>query len=199
MEDEVCKHGKFGFCKFKQGCKKKHFTEVCENLSRCNNMNECEKRHPKACRRFKAENECRFKKDCAYSHIESWHDQEKNMLKEKIEILENTVKDLSNSISESKKLDQIEKVLHALKRKVLSLEDEFKVMKNKKATDKYKIENCFTKQSSFNIDDIKCSSSTPKDVKEKTKYEIKEDLPTCKVSLFKFCAEVHNNDCVKNH
>ena len=64
----------------------------------------------------------------------------------------------------------------------------------KKATDKDKIENCFTKQSSFNIDDIKCSSSTPNDMKEKTKDEIKKDLPTCKVSLFKFGAEGHNNE-----
>ena len=79
----------------------------------------------------------------------------------------------------------------------MSLEDEFKVMKNNKETDKDKVENCFTKPTSFNIDDIKCSSSTPKDVKEKTKDEIKEDLPTCKVSLFKFGAEVHNNESEK--
>ena len=58
-------------------------------------------------------------------------------MKEKIEILENTVKDLSNSVSESKKVDQIEKVLHALTRKVLSLEDEFKVMKNKKTVERW--------------------------------------------------------------
>ena len=31
-------------------------------------------------------------------------------------------------------------------------------------------------------------------MKEKTKDEIKEDLPTCKVSLFKFGAEVLNNE-----
>ena len=81
------------------------------------------------------------------------------------------MKDFSNSVCESKKLDQIEKVLHALTQKVLSLEDEFKVRKNKKETDKDKVENCFTKPSSFNIDDIKCSSSTPKDVKEKLKIK----------------------------
>ena len=108
MEDEVCKYWKFVFCKFKKGCKRRHFTEVCENLSRCTNINECEKKHPKICRRFTVESECQFKNDCAYRHMESRQDQEKNKLKRKVEILEKTINYLNNKI-ESKKLEQMEK------------------------------------------------------------------------------------------
>ena len=98
MEDEVCKYGKFGFCKFKKRCKRRHFTEVCENLSRCTKINECEKRHPKTCRRFTVENECWFKNDCAYSHMESREVPEKNELKEKVEILKKTINYLNYKI-----------------------------------------------------------------------------------------------------
>ena len=55
------------------------------------------------------------------------------------------------------------KVLHAITRKVQSLPDEIKEIKNKKETNK---EESITKQSFFNTDDIKCSSSTPKDLKD---------------------------------
>ena len=128
---QVCK---FGFCKFGTDCKRKHFTKVCENLSSCTNINECKKRHPKTCKRFTIENECRFNKDCAYSHVASKLNQEKCSSKDQVEDMEKRVNDLTNII-ESKKLKELEKVVHALTRKVLSLEDQVKVMKNKKETD----------------------------------------------------------------
>ena len=89
MEDEVCQFGKYGFCKFKGGCRRKHYTEVCEKLSGCKSIKECHKRHPKICRRhFTSGNQCKFKEDCAYTHSKINHDEEKNHLKEKVEILE---------------------------------------------------------------------------------------------------------------
>ena len=183
MEDEVCKYGKFGFCKFGTGCKRKHFTKVCENLSSCTNINECKKTHPKTCKRFKIENECRFNKDCAYSHVASKLNQEKCSLKDQVEDLEKRVNDLTNII-ESKKLQQLEKVVHALTRKVLSLEDQVKVMKNKKETDQEDINHkCFTRESSFNHEDI--MSSTPKDLKEKVKEKNEEDRFKCKECKYK--------------
>ena len=94
MEEEVCKFGKFGFCKFKEGCKKKHYVEVCESLSKCKNINECQKRHPKTCRKFKLGNDCTFGEDYAYNHHDII-DREKNDLKEKVENLEKTVSELT--------------------------------------------------------------------------------------------------------
>ena len=81
------------------------------------------------------ESECRFKNYCAYSHIESRQDQEKKELKQKVKIPEKTINDFNNKIDD-KKLEQTKKVLHALTRKVLSLKDEIKVIKNKKETNK---------------------------------------------------------------
>ena len=70
-------------------------------------------------------NHCKFKEECAYTHNKINHYEEKNYLKEKVEILEKTVIDLNKKV-ESKDLERFEKVLHALTRKVLNLENEMK-------------------------------------------------------------------------
>ena len=35
MEDEICQHSKYGFCKYKDSCKRKHFGECCNDMSNC--------------------------------------------------------------------------------------------------------------------------------------------------------------------
>ena len=168
MEDEVCKFGKFGFCKFKDRCRRKHYTDICERLLGCRNTTECQKRHPKECNRhFTSENKCWFKKDCAYSHSKINHDEEKNKFKKNVDNLEKTVNELDSKV-ESKKVERYEKVLHALTWKVLYLENEIKEIRNN-SDSVYEVlnENCDTEESSFNHIDIKHSSSTPKVVKEK--------------------------------
>ena len=68
---------------------------------------------------------------------------------DKVDILEKKVNELTY-ILESRKFEQLEKVVHALTRKVLSLEYELKVLKNKKETDQEdNKENCFRKENSF--------------------------------------------------
>ena len=67
MEDEICQYSKYGFCKFKESCKRKHFIEDCKELSNCHQVKICPRRHPKPCKRF-ASGYCRFQKDCSYSH-----------------------------------------------------------------------------------------------------------------------------------
>ena len=112
-------------------------------------------------------NHCKFNEDCAYTHSKINHYEEKNNLKEKVEILEKTVIDLNKKV-ESKELERCEKVLHALTRKVLYLENEMKELKNKKENIKDVMnENHDKTESSFNHNDIKHSSSTPKIVKDK--------------------------------
>ena len=91
---------------------------------------------------------------------------------------------LKSHILESRKLEQLKKVVHALKRKVLSLEDELKVLKNKKETDQEdNKENCFRKENAFNHEYIK--SSTPKEVKDKVKDKCKDDIINCKECSYK--------------
>ena len=46
----VCKHFKFGFCKFGEKCKKQHLKEICQTED-CN-LKTCNKRHPKICKFF---------------------------------------------------------------------------------------------------------------------------------------------------
>ena len=162
MEVEVCMFGKFGFCKFKEGCKRKHFEEICESQSKFKNIKECQKRHPKPCRRFTQGNECRFKEDCAYNHTDSIQDKEKNDLKEKVENLEKTVIELTKK-GESIRLEPLEKVVHALTRKVLELEGIIRDMKNKTVKDKLLTEIFITEENNFDHEDIKHSSSTPKE------------------------------------
>ena len=55
------------FCKYKEHWIKKHFSEECENNSKCKDKNKCQNRHPKACKR-KGSGFCRLEGDCAYSH-----------------------------------------------------------------------------------------------------------------------------------
>ena len=95
-----------------------------------------------------------------------------------MEILERTVIELNKKV-ESK--EQLEKVLHALTRKVLSLEREMNEIKIKyKSVENETNENCVTKEGSFNHNDIEGNSSTPKVTKEKIqKVQTKDELLTC--------------------
>ena len=67
MEGEVCKYYKFGYCKYGEICKGKHFIEECQDLSKCKSLKKCDKRHPKCCKRF-ALGLCPFENKCAYKH-----------------------------------------------------------------------------------------------------------------------------------
>ena len=118
----------------------------------------------KACKKYASEN-CRFGNDCAYKHQKSTKKKDHENLKVKLE--------------------QVKKVLHAMTRKVLSLEEEFKDLKNKSITNapiqhlKKKVAELYEeketekqkgqvdKSCDFNHDDIKESSSNPKDKKDK--------------------------------
>ena len=44
---EVCKYQMFGLGKFKDNCKNQHLAETCENLTACENVKSCHKRHPR--------------------------------------------------------------------------------------------------------------------------------------------------------
>ena len=91
MEDEVCIFDKFGFCRFKSTCKRKHFNQKCEDLSSCKNIKSCMKRHPKTCKRFAFQDVCRFGSTCAYNHKEKTSNTEDSEMKEKVKLLEAVV------------------------------------------------------------------------------------------------------------
>ena len=68
MEDEACLHSKFGYCKFKDRCTRKHYSETCLQPEVCKASKTWLKRHPKACRKFVKDELCRFGTECAYGH-----------------------------------------------------------------------------------------------------------------------------------
>ena len=210
MEGEVCLFQKFGFCKFQGGCKRKHFQEVCDQLSKCNNIKQCEKRHPKTCKRYASGKICRFQEDCAYFHqVENQEGQ--NELQLKVDMLEKMVVQL-NKKEESKKVEKLEEVVKALCRKVLSLEGEITEMKKIKiSNDKVEAQGLSIDnkeketeaeevvddyKSSFNPSELKDKSSTPEVKKDRVeKYKTKGDLLNCEMCNYTCKKE----SSLKNH
>ena len=117
MEKEVCKFYKFGFCKFREFCKRRHLEQICESQAECKNKEQCPKRHPKSCKRFNSGNGCKHGEECAYNHKANVKVKEVTELKDKIDNLEKTVAKISKEIE---KFEQLEKTLKAMVRKVLS-------------------------------------------------------------------------------
>ena len=160
MELEVCNYQKFGFCKFKEQCKKKHLKELCKDLSACVDPRSCHKRHPRGCKRYALEGFCRFGDGCGYHH------------KERLP---------NKSILEvNKKVEELEKALNKMADKIFHLEVELKeiklkekeAVKIKEATQDPKIDT--SKKGNFM--DSKEKKLKPKDSKSKD-------------SVFKFGAE----------
>ena len=90
MEEEVGQYDKFGFCRYRNECKKKHFKSECEYLDGCKTPKSCQKRHPKRCRKYDS-GHCRFESDCSYKHLKPKTNEEHQQLKEKVEALEKVV------------------------------------------------------------------------------------------------------------
>ena len=175
MEGEICQHHKYGYCRFKTECKKKHLSSECADLEECKNSKGCQKRHPKLCKRYASGN-CRFENGCAYKHKKSSTTEENEQLKDKLQVFE--------------------KVLHAMTRKVLSLETEVEKLIKKSSNNvmidnpTYKVDKVVDVQdtqkemvdesNSFSHEEIKEKCSTPKENKEKVdKVKTKSDLLNC--------------------
>ena len=144
MEGEICQFDKYGYCRYKSDCKRKHFDVVCEDAEHCRSIKSCLKRHPKCCKRY-ASGSCRFAEGCAYAHKKPAINEDHAHLNEKLQQLEKVVDTLTQKVLslETEKLEvknkratseTLEKVVHALTRKVWSLETEMLEVKNKRNT-----------------------------------------------------------------
>ena len=97
----VCKHNKFGHCKFQDRCRNRHVNECCENTS-CDISN-CIQRHPKICKFYKNYGRCRFSEWCSFTHKEnelSGNDDIMNKIKDVEKQLERNTGDCENKLSE---------------------------------------------------------------------------------------------------
>ena len=67
FEGQICQYYQTGFCKFRETCRKRHESKICQENHDYKSCG-CSLRHPKICRSYKREGTCRFKDDCAYAH-----------------------------------------------------------------------------------------------------------------------------------
>ena len=127
--NSICKQNQFGYCKFKDLCKRKHVIEICE-IDSCD-QSECEKRHPKICIYFKRYKMCKFGKFCKYKHATFESDFEKNLkkefcdLKNRMEALERTVIEKNDKIEKlSSELLNLKENLEKNKANIDTIEEE---------------------------------------------------------------------------
>ena len=105
--ETVCRHNKFGYCKFGAKCFRKHENRICENVG-CPIL-DCSLRHPKNCRYFLEFQYCKFGTFCKFSHkIEESRDAKKELDDKEIKRLEDKIKHMEIEIeSKTKEIEKI--------------------------------------------------------------------------------------------
>ena len=109
MEDGVCMYNKYGFCKLRDTCERKHYEEQCEDSSGCMGPKLCQKRHPWPCKRYNTKKGCKFGDVCAYQHKKESLNGQENGLEKKVKLLETLM------IEMTKKMSQLESEVEDLK------------------------------------------------------------------------------------
>ena len=111
MKDEACMYNKYGFCKFKDYCKRNHDKEICKDSNKCKGAKVCQKRHPKPCKRYNSDKGCHFGSECAYHHTESAKAKlSTKEIEKKVEVLETIVLEMA------KKVEQLQAELNYIKK-----------------------------------------------------------------------------------
>ena len=62
--ETICRHNKYGHCKYGETCRHYHVNEICER-SKCK-IFRCEKRHPRECKYWREYKICKFNEFCSY-------------------------------------------------------------------------------------------------------------------------------------
>ena len=98
----LCLFNKFGYCKFRETCRKNHINKICDESS-CE-INACKERHPRICRYFQNYGRCKFS-PCAFKHeVPTNHkisiEKDIKDLSDKIHALEEIIKTKEKKISE---------------------------------------------------------------------------------------------------
>ena len=125
MATPVCRYNKFGYCKFKEHCRKQHVNEVCTN-DNCE-VHSCSLRHPKSRKYYREYGRCKFN-PCAFKHKDSENDfenlkSENITIKEKIEAIDKSLKELQvqemETVSIIEKQSLVEQKLGILEKEAL--------------------------------------------------------------------------------
>ena len=109
----LCNYNKFGFCKFREVCRKQHVKELCEELS-CDGKT-CIQRHPKECKFFRNRGYCKFGEWCHFLHVVRKNPEIEKIKEENKAILEklNALEKLL--LEKDKEMEQILKAIQETK------------------------------------------------------------------------------------
>ena len=99
----VCLYFKFGYCKHKDCCRKKHVKEVCDKKA-CE-ISTCSLRHPKICKFNREYGQCKFN-PCLFRHVDTIIDidalkRENENILERLKTIEMNLETLDVKILES--------------------------------------------------------------------------------------------------
>ena len=81
------------YCKYGIQCEKNHYNNICQ-VQVCRSR-ACTDRHPRTCKYFSNNGDCRYKDKCAYVHAFDKEYEKLEMLEKDIAILKDEVKKLS--------------------------------------------------------------------------------------------------------
>ena len=124
MQNKICQHHKYGYCKFLSRCQKKHLQGQCDALGECKELKSCDKRHPKPCRRFTVEKVCKFGVDCAYAHLESETSKLEKTVIDNVGSMKVEIFELKDALQRLAPNDEVGSELEKLKKEVVNLKAE---------------------------------------------------------------------------
>ena len=109
VNSTVCQYHKFGFCRYRESCRKHHVQELCEDLQ-CD-VNACTRRHPLSCNYFLQFQRCKFGDYCYYKHniLATSSGEFDKIMEKKIDHLESIISEINAKFSSlSDKVDDLE-------------------------------------------------------------------------------------------
>jgi hypothetical protein len=137
MSENICKYSKFGHCKNGSSCERVHFKDKCSQLSACTDIQNCPKRHPKACKVFALEKFCRFGSKCSYHHFSNINPEKNSENETRISDLEKCVRQLTEKV---KTLESHLTMMKSIKDSKSSSSKENEVIEKK--AEVYKCDQC---------------------------------------------------------
>ena len=130
VEETICKHNQYGFCKFADKCRYHHIQGICTS-PQCE-LSNCTLRHPKKCRYFHNYNNCKFGDHCAYDHTLQSNGKETNKEKDILKVIQ----DLKDEI------DSLKEKNNKLEERINDLEDDTVSEELRCQNLKYKCDEC---------------------------------------------------------
>ena len=97
-EPPVCKHYQRGYCRYGSKCLQPHISKICKDRI-CRKHN-CRERHPRTCKFYASNGECKWKDTCAYEHRKSGDEIKIDILEKEVKYFKEELQNLNNNMSE---------------------------------------------------------------------------------------------------